>query len=173
MKMLMPNKKIFRIAIVFFVVAVLVYVLSIFLLFKKKAEIKTHSSLTFSALAQEEEALRIQNILDKNKEIVTYIRNFFIDKNDDISFIEDIEMVGNMNGVNYEIVSITPQKNKDDSKEEMLIKINFNGSWNSVIGYLLKLEKLEFGTNIQNMNIERSGGGRWEGFIEFLVYKNK
>lgn len=173
MKSWLPNSKIFRIAIVFFAITLLIYLFSLGALLKKKSEIKDHNSQTFSALTQEEDALRLQSILDTNKELIGSVRGFFIPKNDDISFIESIESVGETSGVRSEISSITPGKNKDENKETILVKTNFEGSWVSVMRYLDRLEKMDFGVYVQNINIESPAAGNWEGSVEFIIYKDK
>lgn len=168
-----PNKIIFRIVIGIFAVSVLIYVAALTLVYNKRGEIATYSDETQSMLAKEENSLKIKSILDNNSDSIKYVRNFFIEKGDEITFIETIEKVAKNAGVRSEISSITQAQNRDPEKEDIRVKVAFEGAWSRVATFLDELEKMPFGVVIQNINLDSKDPGKWSGMVEFIVYREK
>jgi uncharacterized protein YfcZ (UPF0381/DUF406 family) len=173
MKNWLPNKNIFRGVALVLALCAFVYVAMLFLVYQKRSEISSYGEETRSMLAQEEDSLRIKSIVDNHKDSIQKVRQFFIERGDEIEFIETIEAVARDSQVKSEISSISQSQNKDPEKEDIRVKVEVEGSWSRVATFLDKLEKMPFGILMQSVTLDSRQAGVWSGSIEFIVYREK
>ena len=51
--------------------------------------------------------------------------------------------------------------------------MKLEGSWQNIIRFVDKLEKMPFGVLVENMSLDTSTSGNWFGFIEFILFREK
>ena len=96
-------------------------------------------------------------------------------KEDEVKFIEQIESTARSSGITFDISSIDIDPNQEDSafKEDLIVKMNVEGSWNSVISFINKLEKMPFGAVIKSVKLDAPDLGKWSGSVEFNIFREK
>lgn len=153
-------------------ISVLIYGVSLLVINNKINAIELAYSNTANILAVEEEARGLKVVADENRERIDFVNKFFVEKGDEVVFIEDIERLARSIGIKFNIVSISPVKPISDDVEskEISIKMNIDGSWNNIMKFLDGLEKLPFGVSIQNFSLDKPSGSSWTGSIDFLVF---
>lgn len=129
---------------------------------------------TESGFAKEEKSRLIKSIVEANKEDIQILRNFFVQKGDEVKFIEQIEEIGRKSGVTFEIFSIDVKgKEASSFKEDLSVKMNLRGSWSNVISFVDMLQKTYFGVAFQNINVNSDSLGHWSGSVEFIIFREK
>ncbi|MEK7116889.1 MAG: hypothetical protein AAB837_01870 [Patescibacteria group bacterium] len=168
------KNKIIKLAIIMASSGIVLYFVGFFIVFREMKKIEDFYRNNESESYKEKKFLAIKSITETNKESIQTLQDFFIQKDDEVKFIERIEEIARTSAIKFEIVSIDILANKTDLfKEDVSVKINIEGSWGSIINFMDKLEKTQFGILIQNINIDANTGGNWSGFIEFIVFREK
>lgn len=167
-----PKTNIVIVAVALLCLSALVYGGALFVINKKVASIELAYSNTANTLALEEEARTLKVVADENYEKIDFVNKYFVEKGDELVFIEDIESVAKNLNIKFSIASITPVKPSSEGGEskEISVKMNMEGSWNSIASFVDRIEKLSFGVLVQNFSIDKQSGGVWGGSIEFLVF---
>ena len=174
MNNLIPKNKSVTFVIVIISLSVILYFVGLFIVLEIKKEIENSYYNTESKSSKEEKIRIIKNITETNKEPIQTLRNYFIQKSDEVEFIEQIEKLARVSGVKFDIISIDIKINQSDSfKENVDVKMKLEGSWQNIIYFVDKLEKMPFGVSIENMNLDTSTSGNWLGFIEFILFREK
>lgn len=174
MNNLIPKNKSVTFVIVIASLSVILYFIGLFIVLEIKKEIENSYYNTESKSSKEEKIRIIKNITEANKELIQTLRNYFIQKDDEVKFIEQIEKVARDSGVKFDIVSIDVKTDQQDSfKENVDVKMKLEGSWQNIIYFVDKLEKMPFGVSVENMNLDTGTSGNWLGFIEFILFREK
>ncbi len=114
-------------------------------------------------------AIEVNNSLE-----LSVLDNFFIKSGDEASFIDDIESLAKQVGVEMEIVSIVPDtKAKATFKEDLQVRINMSGEWNSIYNFLDRLSKQSFGIEQRNVLLDYDKSGVWNGSVLLVVFREK
>src|SRR3989344_2067159 len=164
----LPKKKLLNVSLLVWFLALVGYGVGVYLVNSKIDQIERAFSETESAVAQEERARVLSAIADQNKTEIKILRNFFVMVGDEVGFIEKIEEVARVSGVDFEIDSIAQAKVDPGSvKEDINLKINIEGSWREAMTFISKLEKMSFGVSIRNIDLDSRSKGLWSGFVEF------
>jgi Tfp pilus assembly protein PilO len=174
MKNWIPQKNTFSFVIGITVICATIYfaVFAIVFLEIRKIEVAYNDSESESRRNEKAEALRL--IAAANKDQIQILRNFFVQKEDDVGFIKQIEDTGRRSGVLFDIKSIeVPPNQKDVFKEDVSIKMNIEGSWTDTMRFIESLEKMPFGVSIQNVNVDLTSKGKWGGSIDFIIFRSK
>lgn len=167
-----PNKKIIVASSLTLFVCIVVYI-SFFILLKRKVHsIEVAYSNTASILSLEEQARVNRFIALENKDNIDFINQYFIERGDEVLFIEDIEKYARSLNLKFDIVSISPVKptSSEVAIKETLVKMNLEGSWQNLIVFLDGLYKLPFGVSVQNFGFDKASNGIWGLTIEFVVF---
>lgn len=131
----------------------------------------TNAESTFS---RRQRAETVKIIADVHKENIKTLHNFYIQKGDEVAFIENIEKLGQQTGLDFEIDSIDVlSKDSSSFKENISVKIKIEGSWSQILRFLESLEKTYFGVSIEEVNLNADGLGDWSGHIRLLVFREK
>lgn len=169
-----PKNKIVKFAVTITLFSIALYFIGLFIVFREIKKIENFYHSTESEFSKEEKILAIKSIAEKNKESIQTLRDFFIQKDDEVKFIEQIEKIAKSADLKFEIISINVKSNQGDSfKEDVDVKMRIEGSWRNILYFVDKLGKVYFGVSVQNINLDTNPPGHWSGFIEFIVFREK
>jgi len=169
-----PKNKIVKFAITAALFSIVLYFSGLFIIFREIKKVENFYRDTESEFSKEERISAIKSITGENKEVIQTLEDFFIQKDDEIKFIEQIEKIARSSVIKFEITSIDVKANQGDSFEEDIgVKIEIEGSWRNIVSFIDKLEKMPFGVLINNINLDANIPGNWSGFIEFFVFRKK
>lgn len=169
-----PKNKILRFAAGLAVLGLVVYLAGVMVILMKTKKVESSYSNTESDLFKEQKFWAIKSVTDANEEPIKYLKDFFVRSGDEVFFIEKIEEMARISNINLEIVSIDIKPNQTDLfEEEVLVKIKVGGTWNGVMLFVDKLERMDFGVVTEDINLDAETAGNWVGAIEFIFIKNK
>ncbi len=114
---------------------------------------------------------------EANKKYIETLRSFFVQKGDEVKFIEEIEKIARESGIDFQIngidVKSNPKEAKDSLKEDVAIRMNIQGSWREAMRFLEMLDKIYFGVAVQNITLDADGTGGWSGALDFIIFREK
>lgn len=169
-----PKNKTVKLAIVVASLSLLLYLVSVFLVSQKIKQVENLYGDTESKFFKEKKIQAIKSIAEKNSSAIITLRNFFIGKNNEANFIEQIEKTAQDSGLDFKIQSINVKEdNESNLKEDLISRINIEGNWEQMIIFIDSLEKLPFGVIISNLDLDVNSKNHWSGFVEFIVFKEK
>jgi Tfp pilus assembly protein PilO len=169
-----PKNKIVRFAAATALLSIILYFAGLLIVFGEIKKVENFYNDTESQYSKEEKTLAIKSIAETDKEQIQTLRDFFVKKGDEVTFIEQIEKAAKDSSIKFEISSIDIVPNQRGSfKEDLDVKMKAQGSWQDVMFFINKLEKMPFGVLIENLNLDASAPGSWEGLIDFNVFREK
>ena len=169
-----PKNKTVKFAYIVAITSIVLYSGSLLFVFMEIKKIENFYYDTESESSKKERFWAIKSLAEKNSEPIRVLRDFFIKKDDEVKFIEQIEETARASAVNFEILSIDVKPGKADSiKEDVEVGMKVEGSWGSVMDFLNKLEKMPFGVFIQNTNLDVNPPDGWSGSVKFIVFREK
>ena len=169
-----PKNKILRFAVGLAALGLVLYLMGILIISIKTKKVERSYSNTESDLFKEQKFWAIKSVADTNEESIKYLKDFFVKSGGEVFFIEKIEEMARISNTKLEIVSIDIKPNQVDLfEEEVLVKIKVSGTWDSVMLFVDKLERMNFGVVIEDINLDAETAGNWVGAIEFIFMKNK
>ncbi|OHB14850.1 MAG: hypothetical protein A2431_03140 [Candidatus Zambryskibacteria bacterium RIFOXYC1_FULL_39_10] len=169
-----PKNKILRFAVGLAALGLVLYLAGVMIISVKTKKVERSYSNTESDLFKEQKFWAIKSVVDTNEESIKYLKDFFVKSGDEVFFIEKIEEMARISNTKLEIVSIDIKPNQADLfGEEVLVKIKVSGTWDSVMLFVDKLERMNFGVVIDDVNLDAEAQGNWVGAIEFIFMKNK
>jgi len=168
-----PKKKIVRTSATALALGVILYFVGLYFDLGQIKKVENLYNSAESEFSQNEKLAAIKSIAGENQETIATARNFFVQKNDEVKFIEQIEGVAKNSGIKSEIsaIDVNADKDKDSFKENLDIKMNVQGSWKNVMTFVNKLERLPFGVQVKNINLDASD--YWAGSVEFIIFRAK
>lgn len=169
-----PKKDSVFIALSFASFSFLVYVGGLFMVLREMDKVESFYADNESVVSKELRAQALRVIAETNKNEIETIRNFLVKKDDEVSFIEEIEQAGRKTEVLFKIDSIDVKEEENNPfKENMEMKISFEGSWWQAVHFLSELEKMSFGVLIKNFELDSNEPGQWSGSISMVVFREK
>lgn len=169
-----PKNKTVRFSVLIAFSGVLLYFVSLFVVFRETKQIEDLYHSSESELFKEEKFRAVQSVVESNKELIQNLENFFIKKGDEVKFIEQIETAAKNSGIEFLIDSIDVASNQNDPfKEDVKIKIKTEGSWRGTMNFIDKLEKMPFGVLIENIDLDGKSSVGWSGSVGFVVFREK
>lgn len=169
-----PKNKIVNSSVAILLVSIGLYFVGLLIISQKTIEIKDSYRNTESESFKEEKQLALKSASLSNTEDIQTLRSFFIQKGDEVEFIKQIENIGRKAGIKFEIDSIDLKTETSDSfKEDVMIKLSINGSWESVVSFLDMLEKMPFGVSVENLNLNTDMSGSWSGTLHLILFREK
>ena len=113
-------------------------------------EIEDYYNNTESQSGKEERARVLKSIAETNKEYIQTLREYFIQKGDEVKFIEQIEEIGKKSSIQFEINSIDVKPNQlKNFKEDITVRMDIEGSWQNIMNFTDMLEKMNFGSFLE------------------------
>lgn len=169
-----PKNKIIKFAGAAALFGIALYFIGLFVVFGEANKLKNLYQNTESESSKEEKFLAIKSITEANKESLQTLEDFFVKKDDEVKFIEQIETTARTSAIKFEIVSIDVKANQPNSFEENVsVKVSAGGGWGDIMSFINKLEKMPFGVLIGNINLDANVPGSWAGSIEFVIFREK
>lgn len=174
MNNLIPKNKFIIIAITIALLSIVLYCTGLFVVLAEKKEIEELYLSTESESVKEEKISVIKKIAETNKDLIQTLENYFVQKDDEVEFIEQIEKTAKTSGIKFEITSIDVKANQRDSfSENVSIKIKLEGSWHGTMFFINGLEKMPFGVSVEKIDLNANVPGGWSGTIEFIIFREK
>jgi Tfp pilus assembly protein PilO len=169
-----PKNRIVKSVAAMVFISIIIYFIGLFIVFNQIKKVENLYNDTESEFSKNEKFLAVRSIAEANQETITYLKNFLIQKGDEVKFIEKIEEVAKNSGIKFEIVYIDTKTSKEEVsfKEDVGVKMNIEGSWKNIMSFVNKLERLIFGVSINSMNLDVSSG-QWSGSVEFIIFREK
>lgn len=172
------TKKIFIISVAILIgVTVLVFIFTNLLLGKIFSINDKVKQMTISSIERERNISLKESIYNSEKERIELSKYFIgLTDEDTAVFISQIENLGKLAGLTVDVKSVEYEKNPNFDNSNYLslvrIRVNFNGKWNDVFGFLQKIETLSKIVLIHNVSLE-SSSRIWSGEVDFSVFKLK
>jgi Tfp pilus assembly protein PilO len=174
MKVEKKQNKSLKFSAVFASLCLLAYILGLLFMWVRIKNIEESYRNVETDLSKEQKALSIRSSVEKSSESIDKIRGFFVSKNDNLKFIEEIEKVARNSGIEFEIVSIDPKPNQEGSfKEDLEVKMKATGSWGNLGALLAKIEKMPFLVLVTKSDFILDEPGIWTANLHFEIYKEK
>lgn len=174
MNNLIPKNKLVVLSVIVAVLSVVLYFTGLFIVLGKEKKIEDSYFSAESESSKEERIRVIKYLMETNKEPIQELQDYFVQKDDEVKFIEQIEKVARNSGIKAEIISIDVKANQNDSfKENVDVKMKVDGSWHDIMYFINKLEKISFGVLIENLNLDSNTPNNWSGLIELIVFREK
>lgn len=171
---MVPTKKFHTTSLLVLVVSAVLYLTSLFIVFGEINKIKNAHKDTESGVYRKERMEAILKAYEENKSHIDTMRNFFVQKGDEVKFIEHIEYLGKKSDIDFEIESIDFRPaNADSVKEDVLIKIKIKGPWARINSFVDGLEKSHFGVLVKDLDIDKMEEGVWFGLVNVNLYRQK
>jgi hypothetical protein len=170
-----PKNKIVKVVAGILLASVVLYFGGLFIALKQINKVESLYNNTESESSKNDKLSAIKTLAEANQDGIATLRNFFIKKDDEVKFIEQIEMAAKNSSIKSEITSIDVKTEEIQSpfKEDVEVKMNIEGPWGNVMTFMDKLERLPFGVEVENMNFDASSPKYWSGGIEFIVFREK
>ncbi len=169
-----PSKKYLTIAMLVFVTSTMIYVAGLFLVNWEIRKIEKTYNNTESDAARYGRAKEINAVAAANEEQIKILKEFFVDKENQVGFIEQIENTAKDSKIKFSIESINSVPDKTESvKEDLIVQIIIEGEWLDLVRFVDSVEKMPFGVLIQKISLEYKSKGEWSGRLEIVAYKEK
>jgi len=169
-----PKKKIIRFAVITALFGIILYFGGLFIVSSKINKVENAYNSTESESYKKDKILRIKFLADTNKELIQTLQDFFVQKGDEVKFIEQIEKIARDSAINAEIIYIETKADQPESfKENVDVKMNVEGSWQNIMSFVDKLEKMSLGVSVEEVNLNANTPGDWSGSVEFIVFREK
>lgn len=169
-----PKNRIVKFAVAAAAVGALIYSAGLFVVLRNIGKMEDFYAGAESELSREERAMAVKKIVEANPRLIQVLRDFFIQRGDEVRFIERIEEVAEASGLTYEIDAIDVKASEDSSfKEDVNVKMKIEGSWAQALGFLDRLKKMPFGVMIERTELDLAAAGRWSGSVEFVIFREK
>jgi hypothetical protein len=174
MNNLIPKEKIVKLAIAVASLSVVLYFGGLLVVIQETKKVENLYNDTESESSKGKKFWAIKSIAETNAGAIQALRNFFIKKNDDVKFIEQIESTARNSGIGFEIASIDVKPNQANlPKEDIEVKMAISGSWRETMRFVDSLEKMSFGVSVENINLDANGSGVWSGSVDFIIFREK
>lgn len=171
---LVPKKNLLLFSVSTTLVAILIYFTSQYIVQKEMDKVKNAHEDVESVLYKKERINALEVLVANNQDQINTLREFFIQKGDEVRFIEHIESIAKESGVDFEIGTIDfKQDDLSSITEDVLVKVDLRGDWKSLTMFVDKLEKSYFGVLISEVDINSSSPGNWFGRVTFKLYREK
>lgn len=169
----LPKKKTLIMVSSVLVSAALLYLISVFVIIDKHRQIQNFYIDTESAVSKAEREWALKYIVTSYAGEIKSLRDFLVKKGDEVYFIEEIENLARTVGVGFTLRAIDLKESEVDFKEDISVRLDVKGDWQTVTTFLDKLEKLSFGVLIENLDLKADSPGEWQGSISFLIFREK
>ncbi len=169
-----PKNQTLRFAVLAASLSILLYFLGLFLIVTKTKEAESFYWDSESEFSKNERLAAIRSITETNGSSIEALRGFFIQKGDEVEFIEQIESLARRSSIKFEIGSIDVKADPADKfKEDIAVKMDIEGGWRNLSSFIGGLERMPFGVLIRDVDLRDRDDGEWTGSIELVVFREK
>lgn len=182
MKQFKTTKQILALTMILAIASVVFYVLFFNNVKGKNETISTIINDIDIAIQKETRLKSAKDIIKDTETGRGKLDTYFIDNEEIIDFIEEIEKIGRDIGVEIEIISVSISDSKiqrDNISEVLNLDLKAEGKWSSVFHFLALIEKMPFKINISKINLQvvyndgdkKNSSGIWKGFFSISAIK--
>lgn len=182
MKQFKTTKQILAFTIILAIASIVFYVLFFNNIKEKNNMISTIINDVDTAVQKEVKLKSVKDIIKDTTDGREKIDTYFINDDEIIGFIGEVEKIGRDIGVDVEIisVSISDSKLQQDNISELLdLDLKAEGQWSRIFHFLALIEKMPFKINISTINLEaiyesdnkKDSSGIWKGFFSINAIK--
>ena len=169
-----PKNKIVKLAISMAFLSILLYIVGFYFVAGQAKKVEDFYNNIESKSFEGNKISAIKFAADTNSGNIQSARSFFVQKGDEVKFIEEIEKAAKDSELKFEISSIDVKNDIEQQfSDNIEVRMQVEGSWDNIFSMLNSLERLPFGVLINDVNLDTSGEGYWTGFINFTVFKEK
>lgn len=172
MKSWIPTKKIIIFSFSLLFLAFVLYFSSLLLLNREVNRLKFSYSDTKLKVVENERVSQINAVLKENNFYIDNLNAFFISEGDEVVFIEEIEKEAKKNLSFFEIESISKNQSDTKFKEDVLVRLKMQGTWNGTMNFVDSLEKMSFGVLPINFVLNKQDN-QWSSSLDLLVFREK
>lgn len=101
------------------------------------------------------------------------IESYFVGADQTVDFVEYLESLARIAGVNFEIVSLEVEQVEDDFKDHVVLRGEATGSWSTTMNFLSLLENASYQLNLMDMATAKSDGVDWKTKISVKTFQLK
>ncbi|MFZ2038949.1 MAG: hypothetical protein WAV11_03355 [Minisyncoccia bacterium] len=132
-------------------------------------------------ITKEAEKTMIQASIQTTKEDRQLLDNFFIGKEGEVDFVNNLKTMGDKAGVILNIESATFENYQNSSSsisaELVHVRLKSSGTWSEVVGFWTLLEAMPYRIAIDRVNLSKStdkkGSPIWSQQIDITAFKKK
>lgn len=169
-----PKNKLVKFAIATIALSALLFFAGLWVVSSEINKIENLYRDSNSEFFKEEKFWAVKSVAEANKDSIQTLRDFFVQKGDEVKFIEQIEKMAESAYVKYEITSIEVKASQNiPFKEDVNIKMRIAGSWKNSILFIDKLRKMPFGVSLESVDLDVGSSGDWSGSAEFIIFREK
>jgi Tfp pilus assembly protein PilO len=168
-----PKNKIVRFSAAAAVLCTILYFCMLFFVLNDIKKIKDFYQSSESKFTKNAKIAAIKSISENNTAEIQSLRDFFVQKGDEVKFIEKIEETARNAGITFDISSISVKNGSNSFEENVEIKVDVEGTWKSIIAFADKLEKMPFGVSVERMALDAPSPGHWSGSVNVVVFREK
>ncbi len=189
MKNKFTAKKIFLLALIFSVCVIVMYSLLFVTIIRKNTALASLAENVKSQMAEKNTLTSLKEKVEATEASREKIKNYFIQKDAVVPFLNSIQALGEDNGLDLKIGDVTLEDAPmwEDVFESVKMKIEVVGDWSDVRRFVSLIDLLPFKVIIDQVNLEKvvaegsSNGGKkvaladlgWKGIMEIRVLKFK
>lgn len=171
-KLLLKNK-FFKLFVIIAFLSIVLYLFGICFVFREINKAYNLYNNTESDFVKTRKFTAIKAIVQNNAVDIESLKNILVKKGDEVEFIKIIENEAKNTNIKFDIQSIDLEPLAENQfKENLKIKINFEGSWKNTLLFVDKLQKMPFGSQINRINLD-ANRNVWTGSVEFFVFREK
>ena len=101
------------------------------------------------------------------------IDSYFVGADQTVDFVEYLESLANVAGVNFEIVSLVIDQVKDDFKNQIVLRGEASGDWSPLMNFLALLEAAPYRLILADVAITKPEQVGWEAMILIKAFQLK
>jgi hypothetical protein len=173
------NKKTKRLVYVFFLLNILVLVISVFVLYivyKKYNSVALLEKRVKVTEDRKDKIISTKRLILNTKEDIKNLNSYFVDSDNMVGFIKDIETLGKNAGVSLVLSSVDIS---DDGNGLLSLKFTTEGDWSGLMYLLSLVESMPVKMVVNNVSFAKQdikqGKKYWDGkfSITLLSFINK
>jgi len=102
------------------------------------------------------------------------IDSYFVGVDQTVNFVEYLESLARVAGVNFEITSLGVEQSKDDFKDQIILRGEAAGSWSGLMNFASLLENAPYRLDLADFVINNNEGKRtWEMAVLIKAFQLK
>ncbi|HEY4516014.1 MAG TPA: hypothetical protein VJH67_02390 [Candidatus Paceibacterota bacterium] len=170
----LPAKKDFFFALSLACLSLLGFLATIFLLNSKSASLVEALPGSLDAPLDIETVLAIKKTLAEKKVDIETLNSSFVTSSGEVAFIETVEKIAALSGVDVEIVSVdVGEYGGSKNFESLNLQVRFEGNWSEAEGFLSSVEDAPYAVTLGDIEMTASQNAVWLGEVGLSVLKVK
>ena len=126
-----------------------------------------------SQLKKNETAGALEKLVNETETARRQIDSYFVGADQTVDFVEYLEALADMSGVNFKIMSLGVEQAEDDFKDQIILRAETLGDWSSLMNFLALLETAPYRLNLADVAITKTDKAGWEAAILIKAFQLK